>query len=94
MSDLDAFSPELREHNRRIIAERLGWPDGAREACETLEADNPGWHAYWQSADARRAEGFYASHDNHYHLEPPMYGATPEELHEAIRAHRCGRQPI
>lgn len=84
-------SAELREHNRRIIAERLGWPAGAAQACQNIEADNPGWSAYWQPADARHAEGWYAIHDNHFHLEPPMYGATPEQLHAAIRAHRCAR---
>ena len=30
--------PELGRRNRRIVAGRLGWPDGAVEACEAAAA--------------------------------------------------------
>jgi len=33
--------------SRRLIAKRLGWPDGALEACVELEADFPDWVVFW-----------------------------------------------
>jgi hypothetical protein len=82
---------ELEVKNLRILAERLGWPFGAAEECERIGHDMPGWHAGWQHAWRGRPAGFYAYHDDHYHLEPEMYGATPDELRRAIEAHRCPR---
>jgi hypothetical protein len=81
--------PELAARNRRILAERLRWSDGAVELCEQLDALNPGWHADWRHAWRDNPAGFYARHDNHSHLEPEMYGATAGELQAAIMTHRC-----
>lgn len=81
--------PELVVANRRVMAARLDWPDGAVEACEQIDADHPGWSADYRHAYREWPAGFYAAHDNHSHLEPNLYGATPDELRAAIRAHRC-----
>jgi hypothetical protein len=40
--------------NRQLIAERLGWPDGALDACTALEADYPDWAVFW--TDRRPAD--------------------------------------
>jgi hypothetical protein len=81
--------PELRAHNRRILAERLNWPDGAVEHCAKIDELCPGWAASWRHAFGGRPAGFYARHDNHVHLEPDEYGETAGELYAAILAHRC-----
>lgn len=36
--------PEL---NRRLVAKRLGWPDGAVEACREIEKEFPRWMVFW-----------------------------------------------
>jgi hypothetical protein len=33
----------LAWHNRRVLAERLGWPAGALKECERLDDEHPGW---------------------------------------------------
>jgi hypothetical protein len=38
---------DLRASNRRILAERLHWPDGALQACVELEGRHPGWDVSW-----------------------------------------------
>lgn len=40
--------PELVRRNRRAMAERLRWPDGALAMCEHLDAEHPGWTAWWR----------------------------------------------
>lgn len=58
--------PDLAGRNRRVIAERTGWPAGALEACEQLAAEFPGravdWFPEWRIATPGfdRDEGFYA----------------------------------
>ncbi|MEV6350904.1 hypothetical protein [Actinoplanes sp. NPDC051851] len=37
----------LAWRNRRLIAERTGWPDGALETCERLDEDHQGWSVMW-----------------------------------------------
>jgi hypothetical protein len=85
--------PELARKNRRLIASRLGWPDGAVEACEAIDADNPRWHTSYRHADERRKQpaGFYALHGDSTAYEPVPYGATPDELRKAIADHRPAR---
>lgn len=39
--------PTLAEYNRRLIAERTGWPAGAVEMCEALEAEHWPWDLWW-----------------------------------------------
>jgi hypothetical protein len=48
-TDLHPPGPEPAVRNRRIIAERLGWPAGAVEVCEQMEQESPGWWATWVS---------------------------------------------
>jgi hypothetical protein len=49
---------KLAWHNRRVIAERLGWPDGVLETCEQTEPQHPGWSLSWHKDD----ETFTAMH--------------------------------
>jgi hypothetical protein len=50
--------------NQKILAERLGWPDGALAACWDLENRHPGWHVDWLSENTspgfERPAGFRA----------------------------------
>ncbi|MFB4314362.1 hypothetical protein [Actinomadura sp. 21ATH] len=42
-----SLPPVAPERNREILAERLGWPDGALEACRELEQRHPGWSLWY-----------------------------------------------
>jgi hypothetical protein len=37
----------LARRNRRLLAERLGWPALALELCERLDDAHPGWRFTW-----------------------------------------------
>lgn len=82
---LDPPGPELAAKNRRILAERVGWPGGAVEACEAFDATHPEWSATWHAGnDARPAPGYYAVRRKAVHGEPMAYGATVQELAEQV----------
>lgn len=49
--------PEQRARNRVLIAERLGWPDGALEITGELTDKYPGWVFFW----CRDRQAFAAS---------------------------------
>ena len=86
--------------NRRLMAERIGWPPGAFEAVLAIERDCPGYRAAWfpelrleKSVEFNRAEGFYAwlAGDQPGELRglvwcprPEWYGATAEELRKQL----------
>lgn len=40
---------QLAWANRKVLAERLGWPAGMLEACEQLDREHPDWTAFWRS---------------------------------------------
>lgn len=92
---LDPPGPELADKNRRILAERLHWPDDALEACEQISKNSPGWDVTWApGGDLHWTEpGYYATHDHLYRGTGPrpwLYGATPDELRAAI----ADREPL
>jgi hypothetical protein len=87
MTDLRPIGRELAWRNRRILAERLGWPAGALEECERIERERPGWSPWWQPANAwaGKAAGYYARRPGESGPRfPEPYGATPAELVEAM----------
>jgi hypothetical protein len=43
---------DLAWHNRRVLAERLNWPEGMLETCEQLDREHPGWRTSWYPEDA------------------------------------------
>jgi hypothetical protein len=84
---LHPVGPELAVKNRRILAERLGWPAGTVEVCEHIEDETPGWSVTWSpGGDMTRPEpGFYAvprygSRDN----PPFLHADTGDELRELL----------
>lgn len=80
---LHPHGPELGQRNRRILAERLGWPDGAVEACESVDDEHPGWHTTWAAGNDQRARtGYYATRRGD--RGSWVYGATTDELAAAI----------
>jgi hypothetical protein len=91
MSDLMPPGPELYAYNRRILAERLGWPGGAVVICQLIDHWCPGWHSsYWHANPwTGRPAGWFAFHDDAAAREEHLYGATPQDLRKAIAAHKC-----
>jgi hypothetical protein len=79
--------PEL---NLRLIAERLGWPDGALEACTAIAAAHPAWTSvYWGVGPVGRPPqpGYRATlrmHDERGHREVELYAQDPAELAERM----------
>lgn len=79
----------LAAANRRVLAERLGWPAGYLEACEQVDADHPGWHATWHRANpgppafAHPAE-FTAFLRAEHGAVATVHGETVEALLEAM----------
>ena len=54
-----------------VLADRLHWPDGARDACIRLENTHPGWFVAWLNANTfpgfERPAGFWAVFDEGVH---------------------------
>lgn len=86
------LGPQLGWHNRRVIADRIGWPEGALEACEAIERVNPDWSPWWQAANTipgwEAPAGFYARPND---SSPYAYGETADSLAKVIEARtsRC-----
>jgi hypothetical protein len=82
----------LAAANRRLLALHTGWPDGAVEDCEDLEAKTPGWGISWSGGGNRTwiEPGYYATRvDWHVTDTEPRYlhAATVDELAAAIELH-------
>jgi hypothetical protein len=84
MSEPPPVDPAL---NRRLVAERLGWPDGALEACSALEADYPAWHVFWTRGGLPRSpeRGFRAIHEER-NRRTELYAPTAEDLRAQVAA--------
>lgn len=82
--------PELAWANRRHLAQQLGWPDGALEACEAIEKARPDWYPGWRAANLikgfEQPAGFYGRRRAAPDREPPAYGADAAALLAAIEA--------
>jgi hypothetical protein len=82
---------ELAWRNRRTIAERTGWPAGAVDACEQIEAAHPTWDVGWRPANTIRGfeapAGFYATYRGTW-ASARAYGADPATVTAAIEAVR------
>lgn len=68
-------------HNRRVIADRLGWPEGALDACLALEEQYPRWGVFWTDGgplrDSRPGYRAYAIASGRSH---GMSAETPDQL--------------
>lgn len=86
--DLWPAGREMAWRNRRLLAERLGWPFGAVQECEWAEIEQPGWSPSWMQANdwAERPAGYYAWRYDADHRDPIQYGATAAELLKAIES--------
>lgn len=86
-------APESRElawKNRRTLARRLGWPDGAAEACERVERAHLRWHPSWCPGYGRTRPrpGFYAVlWKEDLRLRPVIFGADGPALARAIETY-------
>jgi hypothetical protein len=75
--------------NRRLIAERLGWPDGALDACTAIAAAHPTWAIYWSAGQPGQPPqpGYRASmevHDRHGTRKVELYSPDPAEMAERM----------
>lgn len=78
--------PELAAKNRRLLAERWGWPDGALQACEKIEKLHPGWSAMWSAGGEHtwREPGFYATHPDLRRGSGPTHYLHAETMAEML----------
>jgi len=69
---------ELAWRNRRILADRLGWPVGAVQECEWVEREHPGWSPHWREANAWSGQpaGYYALRYDHDRRDAAAYGVS------------------
>jgi hypothetical protein len=84
----DGIDPKLRpglalaRKNKKIIAKRTHWPDGALTACLRLEDEHPGWSVDWFHENTckgfERPAGFRALHGGRHKVE--LFAATAEEM--------------
>jgi hypothetical protein len=77
----------MAERNRAVIAERLGWPDGALEACQDLEQRHPAWHVTYVLGGVPSAPtpGYRAYlRDPYLRPDQAQFAATPDEMSALI----------
>lgn len=82
--DLEA----MRERNREIIAQRLGYPDGTVEAEREIERRCPDYCAWFSKGDMPGQPGprYGARIRNARFSDPTYYGTTPNEVVKQIEA--------
>ena len=80
--------------NRRVLAKRGGWPEGALETCERIEQSYPNYYVNWQDANAwaRSPAGFYAQYRNAWGgYEKPIYGEDELAISRTIEKDQTER---
>jgi hypothetical protein len=87
MTRLAEPGPDLARRNRQVIAERTGWPDGALQTCERLDAEHPGWFVYWMPANDIRGWERPAGYNGalvseRAWLQVEVFAETVDELEE------------
>jgi hypothetical protein len=91
---LPPVDPEL---NRRLIAQRLRWPNGALEEVIGLERDHPEWKIWWTGGGlpVGSPAGFHASLQRH-RQECELHAPTPAELRPKLEAaeEKLGPDPL
>lgn len=82
------WNHELLGSNRRLLAERQGWPAGALEACEGLDRKHSGWSVWWRAEctvpGLEHPAGYVADRLDAGNVI--VCGATVEELEDAMLA--------
>jgi hypothetical protein len=86
------------ERNRELIAERLGWPEGAVEVCREVEARWPDWRVHYDNGrvPGGPGPGYVASLEQSQvwrGYRPKVSAAHPEELETLIRDADAQRPP-
>lgn len=96
MSDFDVFAAglgpkrkplrEIVRRDRRELAARLQWPDGAVEVCERIDREHAGWTVSWLPAGTvpghERPACFWARREWPRH---EVHAADEDELVAGIR---------
>jgi hypothetical protein len=81
-----------QEQNRELIAQRLGWPDGALDATRDLEARFPGYSVWWGSGRVTDPRpGYYAIRAGDYGRGPTLYAVDADAMGFVISAHEATR---
>lgn len=105
MTALAPPGPELAAANRRLVAVRCGWPRGALEMCEHLDAVHPGWMVHWRPASTitgwEHPAGYVATRDSSGSVcgEDPCalvaaMARAPDERHWHDHAACCDRMSV
>jgi hypothetical protein len=94
----EPLPPIDEERNRELIAERLGWPEGAVEACRELEGRWPDWRVDYDTGrvPGSPGPGYAAGLDQSLFwlgYRPALRAPSPEELEELIRDADARRPP-
>jgi hypothetical protein len=80
-----AVTETLRQRNMRLIAGRTGWPEGALEACEEIEAKYPDWSVDWRPENRcpgfEHPTGYFArTGPDHPSRRRDLFAVTAEDL--------------
>ncbi|WP_189081175.1 hypothetical protein [Mangrovihabitans endophyticus] len=87
---------DLARRNRRVLAERLGWPSGILTVCEEIDDAYPAWSVTWHRGGGHdwAREGYYAMPRAPRRSDPRwLYGSTPAELRHALAEHTKASSP-
>jgi len=80
--------------NRRLLAERLAWPDGALAVAERLEEMYPRYAVSWDTGMPSEPQpGYYAYHRADSRGDP-LFGATPDDLIATLDADMARRAKL
>lgn len=78
----------MKRNNQLLLAERLGWPEGALQACWELEDRHPGWHVSWMGENVtpgwERPAGFWAVNDSVAQHAVEAFRVDVRELEEVL----------
>jgi hypothetical protein len=91
MNNLPTDSPgpseELREKNREVLAERLGYPAGTVEAEREIERACPGYFAWYSDGTLQEQPPRYGARKRDATFrDPTFYAETPAGVIAAIRS--------
>lgn len=72
--------------NGRILAERLGYPEGVVEQCEALGDEFPLYRfSYWDKDVGWSRKGWYARTWRSYRDDPEFFAETADALRDMVK---------
>lgn len=94
MTALHPIDDDLPRRNRRVLAERQGWPDGALDACLELEQAYPRWAVLWTKGGLPRdPDRGYRAYATVERVLYDVFAETAEVLRERLADADLGLPP-